>query len=113
MSRFTKAISAFLAPDTESIQTKTKKRPSGSIDSSTPEDRVKMDMNKLVLAAETAILPTHPDRRDLVAIYTRSEKDAHVISQFEICKSKLVGEPFIVSKGGTDNDDLTAMLKKP
>ncbi len=113
MNPFRKALTALLSPNTEPIKTMTKKRPTGSLDVTTPEDRVKMEMKTLVDAAEAAVWPSHPDRRDLIAIYTRAEKDAHVISQFEIAKSKLVGEPFIVNRNGVDDENLTASFKKP
>lgn len=113
MNPFRKALVALLTPDVAPVETKTKKRPTGSLDTSTPEDRVKMEMKVLVDALEMAVWPSRPDRRDLIAIYSKAEKDAHVISQFEICKSKLIGESFIVTKNGVEDENLTAMLKKP
>jgi SPP1 gp7 family putative phage head morphogenesis protein len=113
MNRLQKFAKSLLPAKNTSVEVKTKKRPSGSLDTSTPVDRVKMDMDKLISAAEDAVSPTRPDRRELIAIYEKASKDAHVISQFEIAKSKLVGEPFIISRGGEEDPELTADFKKP
>lgn len=113
MNPLKKAILAFLNEDKTPVVTKTKKRPSGSLDTSTPADRVKMEMNKLVDAAENAVYPSRPDRRELIAIYEKASKDAHVISQFQIAESKLVGESFVISRGDVDDPELTSLFKKP
>ena len=113
MNRFQRILTSFLPDQKTTVQTKAKKRPSGSIDISTPEDRVKMEMDTLVNAVEHAVWPSHPDRRDLIAIYDRSSKDAHVISQTQIAESKLVGEPFVISRNGVEDPALTAEFKKP
>lgn len=113
MNRFQAAISTIFGSTSAPVEQRTKKRPTGLIDTTVPVDRIKMEMKTLVNAAEAAVYPANPDRRDLIGIYERASKDAHVISQFQIAESKLVGEQFIVSRAGSDDQELTAMFKKP
>jgi phage gp29-like protein len=93
------------------VKTETKKRMTGQVDATIPEDRVKMEMDELVNAIEYALYPGSPDRRNLLAIYASAEDDSHVISQVEIAKAKLIAEPFILTKNGTEDETLTKMFR--
>jgi hypothetical protein len=90
-----------------------RKRLSRKIDDSSPVSRVKMEMTELVDAVDAALYRPYPRRTDLYSIYERAMTDPHVLSQVEIAKSKVGSEAFMVSKGGSDSDELTATLKKP
>ena len=95
------------------ISEKSKKRIINSIDVTAPEDRVKMEMSNLTSAVDRALYRQRPDRRDLVTIYKNTMTDPHVFSQVEVAKAKLVGERFLISRGGVDDDEATGIFKKP
>ena len=86
-------------------------RPSAAL-VKTPIDRVVMQMNTLKNAVDSAIDIYNPDRRDLIGIYENVAKDAHVISQLEIAFNKVISQPFVLSKNGTDDEEATKLLKK-
>ena len=113
MHPFRKSIISFLQPKSEPVKSHTKKRPSGALDTTTPVDRVKMEMKTLVDAVEEAVYPSRPDRRNLITIYENAVKDAHVISQMQIAEAKLIGESFMISRGGVEDPELTSSFKKP
>lgn len=104
MNRFQRAIEAFRAK--EIIPASKKKRMTSQLDTTTPDDRVKMEMDQLITAVESAVYPSRPDRRDLLVIYANTDDDAHVISQVEIAKSKLIAEPFTIMRNGVEDKDL-------
>lgn len=113
MNTLQRAVQRIIGLSESPAEKKQKKRVTGTIDKTVPEDRVKMEMNTLNSAVESALYPMRPDRRELIAIYRKSETDPHVLSQCEIAKSKLCGEPFIISRGGAEDADLTAFFKAP
>lgn len=86
-------------------------RPSGNLTKS-PIDRIAMQMDTLKSAVDSAIDIYNPDRRDLIAIYENVSKDPHVISQLEIAFNKVISQPFMLSKDGTDDEEATRLLKK-
>jgi len=113
MNPFRKTLNQILGQKNEPARKETRKRIISQIDTTVPEDRVKMEMNTLKTAVEIAIYPGWPDRRDLIAIYNNSVTDPHVFAQMQVAKSKLLSEPFVVNKGDTENPELTAMFKAP
>ena len=113
MNPFRKAIDALTAKKSDPGTPGKKKRITSQIDTSVAEDRVKMEMNNLVTAIENAIYPGRPDRRDLLVIYANSEDDSHVISQIEIAKSKLLSEPFVLTRNGTEDSELIEKFRSP
>jgi len=88
-----------------------KTRPSVSV-VKTPIDRIAMQMDTLKSAVDAAIDIYNPDRRDLIGIYENVSKDSHVISQLEQAYNKVVSQPFMLSKNGTDDEEATKLLKK-
>ncbi len=88
-----------------------KTRPSSSV-VKTPTDRIAMQMDTLKQAVDSAIDIYNPDRRDLIGIYENVSKDSHVISQLEQAYNKVVSQPFMLSKNGTDDEEATELLKK-
>lgn len=112
MNRFQKAYNA-LTGKTEPVPARKKKRITSQIDTSVSEDRVKMEMDILVSAIESAVYPGRPDRRDLLVIYANTEDDSHVISQVEIAKSRLLSEPFILTRNGSEDTELIEKFKAP
>jgi len=88
-----------------------KTRPSVSV-VKTPIDRIAMQMDTLKSAVDAAIDIYNPDRRDLIGIYENVSKDSHVISQLEQAYNKVVSQPFMLSKNGTDDEEATKFLKK-
>lgn len=86
-------------------------RPSSAL-VKTPVDRVAMQMDTLKNAVDSAIDIYNPDRRDLIGIYENVAKDPHVISQLEIAYNKVISQPFLLSKNGTDDPEATKYLKK-
>ncbi len=112
MNRFQKAYNA-LTGKTDPVPPGKKKRITSQIDTSVSEDRVKMEMDTLVTAVESAIYPGRPDRRDLLVIYANTEDDSHVISQVEIAKSRLLSEPFVLTRNGSEDAELIEKFKAP
>lgn len=113
MSRFSEAFKALTGQNNgPEIKEKKKARLTGSLDI-TPEDRVKMEMRQLRQAVENAVYPTNPDRRDLLAIYKNAVTDPQVLSQIETAKAKVTSEPFMLSINEKDDEEKTALLKKP
>jgi phage gp29-like protein len=113
MNPLRKAYISVFGQKNEPSKKEARKRVTAQLDTSVAEDRVKMEMDNLRTAIDNAIDPSNPDRRDLIAIYKNSETDPHVFSQCQVAKSKLLAEPFMVSKGDTESPELTAMLKAP
>lgn len=113
MNPLTKAYQSVFGQKKEPPRKDQRKRIVTQLDTSVAEDRVKMEMNTLKTAIESAIDPSNPDRRDLIAIYKNAETDPHVFSQCQVAKSKLLAEPFSVNKGDSESPELTAMLKAP
>jgi phage gp29-like protein len=111
MNRFKKAYIALTGSKNEPVKQGSKKRMTSQLDTTVPEDRIKMEMDNLINAVENAIYPGRPDRRELLTIYANTEDDAHVISQVEIAKSKLLAEPFIITRNGTEDETLTEMFR--
>lgn len=112
MNRFQKAYNA-ITGKTEPVAPVKKKRVTSQIDTTVTEDRVSMEMDTLVRAIEEAIYPGHPDRRNLLAIYANTEDDAHVISQIEIAKSRLLSEPFVLMRNGSEDAELIEKFRAP
>jgi phage gp29-like protein len=110
MSRIQKALDA-LRGKVPNPPAGKKKRMTSQIDTTAPDDRVKMEMDYLITAIENALYPGRPDRRNLIVIYSNTEDDAHVMSQVEIAKSKLIAEPFTITRNGTEDAQLMERFK--
>lgn len=89
---------------------KKNKRQSGTVNDPQP-DRVKMQMDKLRLALESAKDPQNPDWKDLYSLYENALTDDEVIAQTEIATDKLEAEPFVITVDDTDNEELTKLFK--
>jgi SPP1 gp7 family putative phage head morphogenesis protein len=89
---------------------KKNKRQSSTVNDPQP-DRVKMQMDKLRLALESAKDPQNPDWKDLYSLYENAMTDDEVIAQTEIATDKLEAEPFVITVDDQDNEELTKLFK--
>lgn len=78
-----------------------------------PIDRVKMEMNNLRMAVEEAQDINNPRLNTLILYYENAMKDPHVSSQVHTAYNMLLAAPFIISKNGQDDEDLTEALRTP
>ncbi len=78
---------------------------------SIPMTKAEMSIWKRAVASATD--PDRPDRTDLFALYQLALSDAHLFSQVNSRKIKTTGAPFAVLKGGTANEQLTELLRRP
>lgn len=80
----------------------------------TPEDRIKMEMDTLVSAAEDAVDVYNPNRIDILTIYKKSWKDAQVISEREKAESFVTVEPYeLRDESGQPNEDAKKLFARP
>jgi hypothetical protein len=76
-------------------------------------DRVQMELGNLRTKVEEAKDPQNPSWVELYRMYENTLTDAEVKTQRRIAVNKLKAEKFVISKDGTDNEELSALFQKP
>jgi len=104
-------LSGLFASD-KNEATHSKKRYSNSLVKK-PQDRIKMDMAKLVNAVDMALDPINNDRLDLLTMYENTWKDSQVVSEREKADAYLVTERFDVVSGKTVSPEKTKLFQRP
>jgi len=75
-------------------------------------DRVKMAMDTLKDAVDSALDHQTCNRADLLRIYDNTRKDGHVKSQYKVAVNKVLSEPWIVLINDTENEEKKKLLAK-
>ncbi|MFA7466969.1 MAG: DUF935 family protein [Desulfotomaculaceae bacterium] len=91
---------------------KKNKRLSSTVNLPQP-DRIRMQMDVLRNAVESARDIYCPSWIDLYNIYRNTTTDAHVRSQYQTAVNKLIASNFVMARGGQDNEELTGLFKRP
>lgn len=87
-------------------------RPSDNVNLPQP-DRVQMQLGNLRQYVTDAKDTQNPSWTELYRMYENTLTDPEVCTQREIAVNKIKAEKFIISKDGTDSEELTALFQKP
>lgn len=104
-----KEVPASTSPGTTS---KKGSRPSDNVNLPQP-DRVQMELGTLRQRITEAKDTQNPSWTELYRMYENTLTDPEVSTQRDIAVNKVKAEKFIISKDGTDNDEMTALFMRP
>lgn len=107
-----KKAKAELAPEKVKATGKKGGRYSDQVNLPQP-DRVQMELGTLRTHIEAAKDTQNPSWTELYRMYENTLTDAEVITQRRIAVNKMKAEKFVISKDGTENEELSALFQKP
>jgi hypothetical protein len=100
------------AKQAENVKEKKGSRLSDQVNLPQP-DRVQMELGTLRSNVTDARDTKNPSWVELYRMYENTLTDAEVITQRRIAVNKMKAEKFIVSKDGTDSEELSALFNRP